>query len=49
MEKHYSQNEQFAKQELKKAKIEIQALKEGKDQARLGILAQDSLQVSQDP
>ena len=39
MAKHYAQRDQFARQELKRAKIEIQALKEGKEQASLGILA----------
>ena len=49
MAKNYAQRDQFARQELKRAKIEIQALKEEKDQSSLGILAQASIQVSQDP
>ena len=43
MAKHYAQREQFARQELKKAKIQIKTLKEENDQASLGILAQASL------
>ena len=43
MTKHYAQRNQFAREKLIKAQIEIQTLKEEKDQASLGILAQASL------
>ena len=49
MTKHYAMKNKLACVKLKEALIEIQALKEGEDQARLGILAQASLQVSQNP
>ena len=43
MTKHYSQRNQFAREKLKKAQIEIQALKREKRQAKLSVLAQASL------
>ena len=49
MTKHYTQRKKFAREKLKKAQNEIQALKDENILANLGILAQDSLQVSQDP
>ena len=39
MTKHYAQRNQFARAKLKKAQNKIQALKEEKSQANLGILA----------
>ena len=47
MTKHYARRNQIARAKLKKAQDKLQALKEEKCQARLGILAQASLQVSQ--
>ena len=49
MTKHYAWRNQIARAKLKKAQTNIQALKEEKIQANLGILAQDSVQVSQNP
>ena len=49
MTKHYARRNQVARAKLKKAQTKIQALKEAKGQANLGILAQASLQVSQNP
>ena len=49
MTKHYAWRNQVARAKLKKALIEIQALKGGKDQENLGVLAEASQQVSQTP
>ena len=49
MTKYYAMKNKLACAKLKEALMEIQALKEEKGQARLGILAQASLQVSQNP
>ena len=49
MTKHYAWRNQIARAKLKKAQTKIQALKEEKGQANLGILAQASLEVSQNP
>ena len=49
MTKHYARRNQIARAKLKKAQDKLQALKEERGQARLGILAQSSLQVSQNP
>ena len=49
MTKHYAQRNQFAREKLKKAQNQIQPLKEEKSQVKVSILAQASLQVSQDP
>ena len=46
--KHYKWRNHFARKKLKIAQNEGPAPKYGKDQARLGILAQASLQVSRD-
>ena len=49
MTKHYAWRNQVAREKIKKDLIEIQPLKGGKYQKKLGFLAQDSLQVSQNP
>lgn len=49
MAKNYAMKNKLACAKLKEALIEIQAVKGGEDQARLGILASSSLQVSQTP
>ena len=46
MTKHYKRRNHFARKKLKIAQNEVQTLKVEKEQASLGILAQDSLQVS---
>ena len=49
MTKHYVQRNQFAREKLKKVQMEIEALERENSQANLSVLAQASLQVSQDP
>ena len=49
MTKHYARRNQIVWAKLKRDKTKLHALKEEKFQARLGILAQASLQVSQNP
>ena len=49
MTKHYARRNQVARAKLKKAQTKIEAIKEEKWQVNLGILAQASLQVPQNP
>ena len=49
MTKHYALQNQIAKAKLKGALAKIKSLKEEKDQSNLGILAENSLQSSQNP
>ena len=49
MTKNYARRNQIARAKLKKSLAKIQTLKEEKDQEKLGILAEASLQASQTP
>ena len=49
MTKHYASQNQIARAKLKGALVEIKSLKEAKDQANLGILAEASLHAFQTP
>ena len=49
MAKHYALKNKLTSAKVKETLIEIQELKQGKDQQKLGFLAQASLQVSQTP